>query len=74
MIILYDLVDVTEVIRIKAATLYAKVSFDRFSKELHFVCICLGDFVVMVQCWIIAPTLWLDRILDFMLRLTLVGL
>ena len=74
MIILYELVDFIEVIQIKVFALYAKVSFDRFSKELRFVCICLGDFVVLEQCWIIALTLWLEEVLDFASRLTLFGL
>ena len=64
MIILYELVDFIEVIRIKMFAFYAEVPlstavpFDRFSKELCFVSVCLGDFVVAAQCWIIALTLW----------------
>ena len=50
MIILYELVDFIEVIRIKMFALYAEVSFDRFGKELR-------DFVVVAQCWIAALTL-----------------
>ena len=42
MIILYELVDFIEVIRIKMFALYGKVSFDRFSKELRFVGVCRG--------------------------------
>ena len=74
MIILYQLVDFIEVIRIKMFALYAEVSFDRFGKGLRFVFVCLGDFIVMVQCWIIALTLWLEKVLDFAPRLALVGL
>ena len=51
-IILYELVDFIEVIRIKVVALYAEVSFDRFGKELRFVCVCRGDFVIMALCWI----------------------
>ena len=72
MIILYELVDFIEVIRIKVVTLYAEVSFERFGKELCFVCVCLGDFVIMAQCWISALTLWLEKVFDFMPRLTLI--
>ena len=62
--------------------LYAEVPFDRFSKELRFVgvClgdfvgVCLGDFVVVAQCWIIALTFWLEKVLDFALRLDWIGL
>ena len=50
MIILYELVDFIKVIRIKMFALYAEVSFDRFGKELRFVGVCLGDFVVVAQC------------------------
>ena len=60
MIILCEFVDFIKVIRI-----YAEVPFDRFSKELHFVGVCLGDFVVVAQCWIIALTYWLEKVLDF---------
>ena len=41
--------------------LYAEVSFDRFGKELRFVCV--GD-IIMAQCWIISLTLWLEKVLD----------
>ena len=54
MIILYEFVDFIEVIRIKVFALFAEVPFDRFSNELRFVGVCLGDFVVVAQCWIIA--------------------
>ena len=59
MIILYELIDFIKVIRIKMFALNAEVSFDRFGTELRFVGFCLGDFVVVVQCWIIALTLGL---------------
>ena len=56
MIILYELILFIEVIQIKMSALYAEVPFDRFCKELRFVCVCLGDCVIMAQCWIIALT------------------
>ena len=59
MIILDEFVDVIKVIRIKVVALYAKMPLDRFGKELCFVSVSLGDFVRMVQSWIIALTLWL---------------
>ena len=71
MIILYDLVDFTEVIRIKMFALYILY---KFGKELGFVCIRLGDFVTMAQCWIIELTLWLEKVPDFALRLAWIGL
>ena len=57
MIILYELIDFIKVIRIKMFALNAEVSFDQFGKELRFVGVCLVDFVVMAQCWIVALTL-----------------
>ena len=74
MIILYKLVDFVEVLRIKVVALCAEVSFKRLGKELRVVCISLGDFVIMAQCWIIALTLWLEKVLDFALRLAWIGL
>ena len=50
MIILNELVDFIKVIRIKMFALYAEVPFNRFGKELRFVSVCLGDFVVVAQC------------------------
>ena len=44
MVILYELVDFIEVIRIKMFTLYAEVPFDRFGKELRFVGFVLATF------------------------------
>ena len=74
MIILYELVGFIKVIRIKMFALYAEVSFDRFGKELSFIGVCLGDFVVVAQRWIVALTLWLEKVLDFALRLAWIGL
>ena len=76
MTILYELVDFIEVImiRIKMFALYAEVPLDRFGKELRFVSVCHGDFVVVSQCWIISLTLWLEEVLDFARRLTWIGL
>ena len=74
MIILYEFVDFIEVIRLEMFALYAEVPFDRFGKELCFVCICRGDFVIVVQCWIIALTLWLEKVFDFAPRLAWIGL
>ena len=74
MIILYELADFIKVIRIKMLALYAKVSFDRFGKELRFVDVCLGDFVAVAQCWIVALTLRLEEVLDFALRLAWIAL
>ena len=59
MIILDEFVDINEVIRIEMVAFYAKMPLDRFGKELRFVSVSLGDFVRMVQSWIIALTLWL---------------
>ena len=71
MIILYGLVDFIKVIPIKVIALYARMSLDRFSKELRFVGVCLGDFVIRLQCWIIALIFWLQKIFIFMPRLVL---
>ena len=62
LILLYELVDFIEVIQIDVVALYAEVSFDRFGKELRFVCVCLGDFVIMAQSWIITLTLLLEKV------------
>ena len=43
MIILYELDDFIKVIRIKVFALYAEVSFDRFGKELRFICAVLDN-------------------------------
>ena len=74
MIILYELIDFIKVIRIKMFALNAEVSFDRFGKELHFVGICLGDFVIVVQCWIVVLTLRLKEVFDFAPRLAWIAL
>ena len=50
MIILYELTDFIEMIQIKVFAFYAEASSDRLGKELRFVSICLGDFVVVGQC------------------------
>ena len=69
LIILYEFVDFIKVIRIKMFALYEKVPFNRFSKELRFVGVCLGDLVIVVQCWMTALTHWLEKVLDFALGL-----
>ena len=74
MIILYELADFVKVIRVKMSDLYAEVSFDRFGKELRFIGVCLGKFVVVVQCWIVALTLRLEEVSDFALRLAWMAL
>ena len=71
---LYELVDFIKRIQIKMFALYYEVPFDRFGKELHFVSVCLGDFVVMAECWIITLTLWLEKVLDFAPRLVGISL
>ena len=72
MIILYKLFDFSEVIRIKVVAIYAEML--RFGKELLFVCVFFGGFVIMTQCWIVALTLWREKVFDFTPRLALVGL
>ena len=47
----------------------AKVPFDRFSKELCFVIVGLGDFASVLQSWIVALTLWLKKVFDSTPRL-----
>ena len=59
MIILDEFVDFIKVIRVKMVAFYAKMPLDRFGKELRFVSVSLGDFVRMVQSWMIALILWL---------------
>ena len=68
-IILYEFVDLIEVVRIKMDALDAKVPFDRFSKELRFVSIGLGDFASVLQSWIVTLTLWLKKVFDSAPRL-----
>ena len=74
MIILDEFVDFIKVIRIERIALYAKMSLNRFGKELRFISVSLGDFVRVVQSWIIALTLWLKEILNFAPRLVRIGL
>ena len=74
MIILYKLIDFIKVIRIKMFALNTEVSFDRFGKELRFIGVCLGDFVFVAQCWIVALALELDEVFDFALRLAWIAL
>ena len=74
MIILDKFVDLMEVIRIKMIAFYAKMSLDRFSKELRFISVSLGDFACVAQSWIIALALWLKEVLNFAPRLVRVGL
>ena len=74
MIILDEFVDFIKVIRIKMIAFYAEMSLYRFSKELRFVSVSLGDFVRVVQSWIIALTLRLKEVLDFEPRPVGVGL
>ena len=73
MIILDEFVDFIKVIRIKMIAFYAKMSLNRFGKELRFNSVSLDDFVRVVQSWIIALTLWLKEVLNFALRLVRVG-
>ena len=73
-VILDEFVDLIEVVRIKMVALYAKVPFDRFSKELRFVGVGLRDFVSVLQSRIIALTLRLKKVFDFMPRLVGVSL
>ena len=65
MIILYEFVDFIEVVRIKMFALSTELPFDRFGKELCFISVSLGHFVVVAQCWIIALSFWLEEVLDF---------
>ena len=74
MIILDEFVDFIEVIRTEMVALSGKVSLNRFGKELRFISVSLGDFVCMVQGWIIALTLWLKEVLNFTPRLVRIGL
>ena len=73
-IILYEFVDLIEVIRIKMDALDAKVPFDRFDKELRFVSVGLGNFASMLQSWIVALTLCLKKVFDSAPRLVRVSL
>ena len=69
MIILDEFVDFIKVIRIKMIAFYAEMSLNRFGKGLRFISVCLGDFVRVVQSWIVTLTLWLKEVLNFAPRL-----
>ena len=72
-IILYKLVDLIEVVLIKVVTLNAKVSFDRFGKELRLISVSLGSFYVKSQSRIIKLALCFEEVFDFMPRLSMVS-
>ena len=74
MIILDKFVDLMEVIRIEMIAFYAKMSLDRFSKELRFISVRLGDFACVAESRIIALTLWVKEVINFAPRLVRVGL
>ena len=63
MIILDEFIDFIKVIRIKMIAFYAELSLDRFGKELRLISVGLGDFVRVVQSWIVALTLPLNKFL-----------
>ena len=63
MIILDEFIDFIKVIRIKMIAFYAEMSLDRFRKELRLISVGLGDFVRVVQSWIVALTLPLSKFL-----------
>ena len=63
MIILDEFIDFIKVIRIKMIAFYAEMSLDRFGKELRLISVGLGDFVRVVQSWIVALTLPLNKFL-----------
>ena len=69
MIILDEFVDFIKVIGIKMIAFYAEMSLNRFGKELHFISTGLGDFVRVVQSWIVTLTLQLKEVLNFAPRL-----
>ena len=69
MIILDESVDFIKVIRIKMIAFYAEMSLNRFGKELRFISVGLGDFVGVVQSWIVTLTLRLEEVLNFAPRL-----
>ena len=74
MIILDEFIDFIKVIRIKMIAFYAEMSLDRFVKKLRLISIGLGDFVCMVQSWVVALTLRLKEVLNFEPRLIWVAL
>ena len=61
-------------IQIKMLALQVEVSFEQFGKELRFIGVCLGDFVVVEQCWIVALNLGLEEVFDFVPRLAWIAL
>ena len=63
MIILDEFIDFIKVIQIKMIAFYAEMSLDRFGKELRLISVGLGDFVRVVQSWIVALTLRLNKFL-----------
>ena len=63
MIILDEFIDFIKVIRIKMIAFYAEMSLDRFGKELRLISFGLGDFVRVVQSWIVALTLRFNKFL-----------
>ena len=69
MIILDEFVDFIKVIRIKMITFYAEMSLNRFREELRFISVGLGNFVRVVQSWIVTLTLQLKEVLNFVPRL-----
>ena len=73
-VILDQFVDFIKVIRITMIAFYAEMSLDRFGKQLRFISVSLGDFVRVVQGWIVALTPRLKEILDFAPRLVGDGL
>ena len=70
MIILDEFVDFIRLIRIKMIGFYAEMSLDRFGKGLRFINVGLGDFVRVVQSWIVALTFRFKEVLNFAPRLT----
>ena len=78
MIILDEFVDFIKVIRIEMITLCAKCFSTDSAKSCALSALVLpgslGEFVRLVQSWIIALTLWLKKVLNFALRLVRIGL
>ena len=69
MIILDKFVDFIKVIQIKLIAFYTEMFLDRFGKELRFVSVGLGDFVLVVHSWIVELTLRLKEVLNLTPRL-----
>ena len=57
LIILDEFIEFTKVIQIKMIAFYAEMSLERLGKELHLISIGFGDFVHMVESWIVADPL-----------------